>query len=277
MTDKNIHELLDLIKTKSLQYHQIKETKKFEYDMQQIIGKRDYQQDTIIGGLSLVTNKFCACLSDGMGGLVDGQVASKLSANLMIEELFNNNEDLFTKTFEENVIKIDDLVCEYSLSVYGKLDIGATLIGMTIVDNCLYYGSVGDSRIFVYRSGKLYSLNKEHNYGLIIDEQLEKDEISQNEWKKKNSERNKLISYVGKGNITLIDSSQSPLILLPGDIVIMCSDGLTNALTLEEISALLSILKPKASIICDCLIKQVEEKNLNYQDNTSIIIFIYKE
>ena len=82
-------------------------------------------------------------------------------------------------------------------------------------------------------------------------------------------ERNFLTSYLGIAGPPEVDRSEEPLSLEPGDMVMLCSDGLYNTLTVEEIT---EVLRKDSVHTAEMLVDCVLSKNKRNQDNVTVII-----
>lgn len=116
---------------------------------------------------------------------------------------------------------------------------GTTLVAVSVVDGYMQFISVGDSKIYVLRNGQLRTMNREHNYYLILDEQYRRGEITQDDYLREGARGEALISYLGMGNISIMDANPIPISLIDGDIIILCSDGLYKSLSEEQIAAII--------------------------------------
>lgn len=240
----------------------------------QHIGSREEQQDAF--GFSdffdkeLVDNAgVLAVLADGMGGLNQGKLASTTVVKTMID-IFSN------KALSEKII---DLL-HRSIRIINKkvLNIsdikgytGTTLICAIIFKNQLHWISVGDSRIYHFRNGELIKLNVEHNYGNELDELFENGKISEHE-ALESDKRHMLTSYIGIPHLEKIDFSETPINIENDDLILLCSDGLFNTLTEEEIISKLkeNITNPQS--VAEELVKDTIDKNMEYQDNVTLVI-----
>ena len=83
-------------------------------------------------------------------------------------------------------------------------------------------------------------VTKEHNYLMLLNKQLEEGTIDEEEYAREVKRGAALISYLGMGNVNLMDANPNPLPLEDGDIVVLCSDGLYKALSDAQIYEIIS-------------------------------------
>lgn len=106
---------------------------------------------------------------------------------------------------------------------------GSTVVAVLLRGGALHFISVGDSRIYLLRRGELLQLNHEHTYGALLRERAALGEIDPEE-PYINPRRDALTAYIGMGRLKRIDRNEQPIPLQPGDKVLLCSDGVFNAL-----------------------------------------------
>lgn len=135
-----------------------------------------------------------------------------------------------------------------------------------IKESQLHYISVGDSHLYLLRNNALILQNKEHNFGALLKEQAARGEVAPNE-PYVNPKRDALTAYIGVGNFNTFDHNSIPLQV--GDKIMLCSDGVFNALENDEIISALSSDAVNSA-------KQIQQKILSLeipsQDNFTAII-----
>ncbi len=201
---------------------------------------------------------------DGYNG---GEIASSLatiSAKKYIEENFKNTE-LEKESIQELIRKAMDyanqVVYEKSKENQELEQMGTTLEICLIHENKVYIGHIGDSRIYRIRKNIIRRITTDHSYV----ETLVKDGTITREEAYYHPKKNMLIKALGC--MDKIEPDITVKGFLEGDIILMCSDGLTNMLHEEEIY---SIIKENESEACDKLIQRANE--LGGYDNISVII-----
>ena len=148
---------------------------------------------------------------------------------------------------------------------------GSTIVSVWVRSGGLYWLSIGDSGLFLLRGGSLQRLVPEHNYAALLKQRLEGGEISQLLYDREIGRGRALTSYLGMNGISLYAQNQYPLTLERGDVILLCSDGLLQALGTQALEALLS--QPGTA---QQLTKRLQTVLLahsgNMQDNTTLVL-----
>lgn len=237
----------------------------------QHIGSRDQQQDAFaITPLEEkdVVAKYgvMAVICDGMGGLENGAEAANLGAiNFMRNYL--RQERVTGESLLEAVTETNSVV--YDTFADGETPAGTTLAAASIMPGGLRFVSVGDSHIYLYRRGRIYQINRDHNYFSELMEQVKAGKMTLQE-AQTHPERAHLTSYVGMRRLEKVDYNTEVVALREGDRVLLCTDGLFKTLSLDEIASTIA-----ASDKCDVqdrLMEAVLRKNKRRQDNVTIVV-----
>lgn len=233
------------------------------------IGNRNSQQDSF--GISNIDNYQKGCLaiiSDGIGGLSNGDKISAITTKLCLQEFNFADENDIVQSLQKMVKKANDVVINYITD--SKQLGGATLISTWVKQNKLYFISVGDSHIYLIRKDGMFQINRENNYGHFLDKQATNGIISFTQ-AKNDPQRHALNSYIGKTNDLLIDYNNSPITLLPDDYLLLASDGLFKTLNEKEIIIAINNNSPSKAL--SIIEHKIIDKNLINQDNFTAILF----
>lgn len=235
----------------------------------QYLGTRPNQEDAY--GISNVNDpKLCeskgilAVVADGIGGMDNGQVASKMVVETMGSEFYQESSSL------PSAIRLLTLTANAHLRVneYRKqqgIRCGSTLVAVLIEKNDLYFISVGDSRILLYRQGGLIQLNREHKLGTLMEERTALKDVSPSSTRKPSA----LTSHMGMEDLRQIDRNPSPVRLMRGDKILLLSDGVYGVLSEAELLMCLGDDAQKsANAICDT----VRSKQRRSQDNATAVV-----
>lgn len=248
------------------------------FGLSSVIGKRDSQQDAAAVSdysiKSFTGGKWMAILCDGMGGMNGGERASELCVEKMLSYFSNISDTPIPEFYRNSIIDTDYAVVNLKDDMGNYLGAGSTLVSVTIDGDDLYWASVGDSHIYVIRGKEMIRVNAEHNYMMELMEKIKRGEITIEE---ANNDKNReaLISYMGIGNISLMDINTKPFKLLKGDFVVLCSDGLYRSVSDSEIYNIVvsnaNDMQKASSELTECALS----KNKKYQDNTTVIAIRY--
>lgn len=207
-------------------------------------------------------------LADGMGGYKGGEIASRL-ATISVKNYIESNFANTVKDKEE-ILKLIKSSMEYAnMVVYEKSKedkeleaMGTTLEVCLIYNNRAYIGHVGDSRIYRIRKEFMRKLTTDHSYV----EKLVKDGTITKEQALNHPKKNMLTKALGCTPFVEADVTVKGFI--KDDIILICSDGLTNMIPENEIY---NIIKENGNEAATNLIQKANE-NGGYDNITAIVI-----
>ena len=245
-------------------------------------GNRKYQQDAVYvsGSRKIAGNRktrVFAAVCDGMGGMADGGRASSTAIHMFREgfEKIEKEPNIQIPTFFRQGIRSVDAVISQFPKEAGKGS-GTTLVAVIAENNRLYWASVGDSRIYILRGRDMIQVTRDHNYMLRLQQMVDNGQMTLQEAQAK-KQKEALISFLGIGNVTLMDINEQPFEMQFGDIVLLCSDGITKTLPDDQIRDIIKndavSMKEKAKILVEAAVRG----NTHSQDNTSVAILQYVE
>jgi serine/threonine protein phosphatase PrpC len=148
---------------------------------------------------------------------------------------------------------------------------GTTLIVARITEGELWFASVGDSNIFLARAGRLFELNRRHEFLYDLYERV-LDGLLSLEDAQGNAQAKALSSFIGSGSLR-IDHSRRTFPLDSGDVLVICSDGLSDTLTPAQILETTQLSARECSLALEDLIEAAALPN---QDNYTAIIVRYE-
>jgi len=239
------------------------------------IGTRANQQDFVEVGTSK-TGVVFGVLCDGMGGLDDGDLASRTAAQAMALTIAEMDPECDIHEFlVSQAHLINEMIYDLPSDESQKGAVGTTLSAIVITGGELYWLSIGDSRIYIIRHGEILSVTRDHSYKLILEEQVKNGNITAED-AANDSQRDALISYLGVDELVLIDSNLNPFALEPGDTILLCSDGLYRSLGESDIMEVLERHKDDIVESARVLPLYAFDKADGGQDNTSVILFRYQ-
>lgn len=178
-------------------------------------------------------------LADGMGGYKGGEIASNLAVTC-VKNYISNNFSKIPKEKEDILNLINSsieyanmIVFEKSQEIPDLKDMGTTLEVVIIFGNKVFIGHVGDSRVYRVRKNIIRRLTTDHSYveKLVKDGSITKEEAYNH------PNKNMLLKALGCNSLVKPDVFYKGF--LKGDILLMCSDGLTNMLKENEIYSIL--------------------------------------
>ena len=230
---------------------------------------RSHNEDSV----TIVSNEnkeFVLAIADGMGGHKAGEIASSIAIDHIISS-FDNLETIGTKDnaidwLRKIVKEINDKIFEYADKHPDSKGLGTTLVIAIKTEDYILYGNIGDSSGYVIKNGILHKVTKDHTYvGMLVSNGKLSEESAKN-----HPGKNLLTRALGANNpieidIFDIDTSVKGLFL--------CSDGLTNMLTTEQIE---KILNSNLSIE-EAVVKLIKKANSRGGTDNISIAYLKKE
>lgn len=240
-------------------------------------GARPYQEDAVVADFPCGADFGFAVLSDGMGGHSAGDMASKIVVTKMYSELklqsgsFLEKERRIPNRLIGSAADANTLISDYISDFPESEGMGATLVGLVLIENRLFWVSVGDSPLYLFRDGGLSQLNEDHSMAPQIDF-MAKQGLIDEETAKNHPDRNSLTSAIIGGQVDKIDCPPTPYTLEADDILLLTSDGLQY---LEEswIEEILTENKDSSCAdIAEAFLGAVDELDHPDQDNVSFAV-----
>lgn len=235
------------------------------------IGKvREINQDSYYITEDQFANIHLYILADGMGGCNAGDIASKLAIKCAKSYIENNFLD--TPKDKESLVQLIGSSMEYAnMVIYEKSlenkqnfeGMGTTLEICLIYNNKAYIGHIGDSRIYRIRKGTMRKLTKDHSY---VEQLVEEKKITREE---ANNHPKKNMLTKALGCTPFVEPDIRARNVEKNDIFIMCTDGLTNMVSEEEICDTVIKNPEKAA---EVLVKQAN--NFGGYDNITVVIIV---
>ena len=173
-------------------------------------------------------------VADGMGGHQSGDVASRLIVDSLDQIHVAPDDDAMERAACTVLSSVNQRLRAMARARGNDTIIGSTvalLLGSERASVCLW---VGDSRVYLLRDGRLRRLTRDHSQ---VEELIERGVISREE-AETHPAANVITRAVGAADGVMIDRREEPV--MPGDIFLLCSDGLTKAVPEAEIAQVLA-------------------------------------
>ena len=194
-------------------------------------GGRDYQEDAIVTDFPFGADSGVVVLADGMGGHAAGDVASKIVVTEVFSELkfqsayFSDFETEIPQYLTAAAVNANDVMRDHVTQHPDTRGMGATLVSIVIVENRMFWMSIGDSPLYHFRNGQLRQLNDDHSLAPQIDFMVQSGLLDQAVGKN-HPDRNCLTSVILGDRVAKSDCPKTPFKLDVGDIIVVSSDGL---------------------------------------------------
>jgi len=197
--------------------------------------KRTSNEDAF--AISVEHGVFLVC--DGMGGAAAGEIASSLAVDEVLRMLTSRAEAVpLVKAAQEAVLTANEAILSRSQHDQNLNGMGTTLVGLLVEERCVLVLNIGDSRCYRMRNGKLEQLTEDHSF---VDEQVRLGYMTREQALRSNF-RSMITRALGTQSQVQPDLFQ--LEAEPGDLFLLCSDGLTRELSDSVIESLLAVDLP---------------------------------
>ncbi len=171
-------------------------------------------------------------VADGMGGHKAGEVASENAVMSVVESVKNSKMKDIVSIIEEAITCANDDLMNLSRSDSKYEGMGTTMVLATIVDDAMYVANIGDSRLYLIND-EIHQITRDHSY---VEEMVSIGELDK-ESARTHEKKNIITRAIGVVKGTEADFFEVQL--NSGDMILMCSDGLTNMVDDERIKRII--------------------------------------
>lgn len=202
------------------------------------------------------TTPYLVAVADGMGGHNAGEVASEMVLLLMREKIrslrpgLTDNE--LASAVESWAVEVHSRVLEEGERLPERKGMGTTLVGVLFYNSLAYYLNAGDSRLYRLRDGYLAQITRDHS----LRELAGRD----------HAPSNIIVNSFGGGADVFIDFAPVSKTLFDGDVLLLCSDGLSDMLGDDEIETIMNTSEEPLLALA------AEANNRGGKDNISVVI-----
>ena len=219
-------------------------------------------------------NGVVLAVSDGMGGALAGEVASKMAVESVCEKLLHEDVE---ETLTPEAMDYSLIAKLYNATVYanylvhqqGRSDpqfqgMGATFTGMGLTPRGVDIIQVGDSRAYLIRNERIYQITKDQS---LVQQLIDAQQISPEE-AETHTLKNVILQALGAQNeIYPVSARLSPC---RGDVMLLCSDGLSNKVSAASMQRIVTDNFDKLEMACADLVKEANENG--GEDNITVVL-----
>jgi serine/threonine protein phosphatase PrpC len=180
-------------------------------------------------------------VADGMGGHAAGEVASKLALETLHQEYYGEDDTPLPPAIrlERAVLAANLAIYEQAVNVDAQLGMGTTIVAAVLYEDRALLANVGDSRAYLVREGESRQITDDHSW---VAEQVKVGTLTEEE-AQNHVYRNLVTRCLGHRPGIQVDMFEHRM--RAGDTLLLCSDGLSNMVTQDEITAVLASQEPK--------------------------------
>lgn len=226
--------------------------------------KRTLNQDYLFSSeepVGCLPNLFI--VADGMGGHKAGDYASRLATTTVVERIGKSEEGEPKEVLGEAIAIANELVRKKAAELPEMDGMGTTIVAATCIGQKLLVANVGDSRLYIINGRKIRQITRDHSW---VEEMVRRGEISR-EAARIHPDKNIITRAIGAEDTVNVDFFCETL--QEDDVILMCTDGLTNMLEDDEI---VRILEKSRDVVekAEELVNGANEKG--GKDNISVIL-----
>ena len=205
-------------------------------------------------------------VADGMGGAQAGEVASRLAIEAFERGLPDDGSP--EERLASRVREANQQIYERSKADRGRAGMGTTLTAAYVDEANVAIAHVGDSRAYLFRGGSLQRLTQDHS---LVDELVRRGKLTE-EQAAEHPQRSIITRALGPEPDVEVDTWTYPA--RPGDVILLCSDGLTSMISEERVREVLAA-NENLDAAADALIHQANEAG--GRDNITVVLFRLEE
>src|SRR5213596_4015196 len=209
-------------------------------------------------------------VADGMGGAAAGELASQMAADTIYDQLIRTwrsekeaTPQRFAYRLKESVEVANGQIHAYAKAHPEVRGMGTTTTAVGILHDHVYLSQVGDSRAYLIRNGQAVQLTKDQS---LMQRLVEAGELTEEE-AAKSERRNIILQALGPDARVKVDLTHQEV--RRGDVLVLCSDGLTGTVKKEEIAAV-ATRERDLQAACDKLIALANERG--GPDNITVVL-----
>ena len=213
-------------------------------------------------------------VADGVGGAASGEIASSLATQVVFEKLREKSSRgalkgavIIADSLQQAVVAANAAIHDHSKAERVHHGMGTTATVGLVVSGMVYFAQVGDSRAYIIRGGVAHQMTKDQSLvqrmvdaGKLTPEQAERSE-----------HRNIILQALGPEKSIVPEFTRDRL--MNDDVLVLCSDGLSNQMNAQEIA---EMAKKNEDLegLCEALVSRALETGA--PDNVTVVVGRYK-
>lgn len=205
-------------------------------------------------------------VADGMGGHNAGDYASRFCVEEFVKRIQNCREKTIIGKIEAAITQTNEALLEQARLHPDFEGMGTTFVFAAIFKSTMYVANIGDSRLYLLRE-TIRQVTEDHS---LVEQMVRKGELLREE-ARFHPNKNVITRAIGANNPVQADFFEVPM--EAGDMVLMCSDGLSNMLDDTEIFQIVTKYKEDLKMAGEQLVSRANENG--GKDNISIILIAY--
>ena len=218
------------------------------------IGRKRKHNEDSLGFFNLNDEEVLAIVADGMGGHASGEVASRMAVEIIHDVYSKERKDQEVFEALKSAFEVANFtILQKSLEQENLNGMGTTATALVIKGDQTFVGHMGDSRAYLFRDTTVHQLTKDHS---MVNRMVEQGLLSKEE-AQRHPQRNVIYKALGVNRDAELDLT-GPFSAQGNDIFLLCSDGLTNLVSDEELFKITKDETPKKA--CEKLIQLANKR-----------------
>ena len=214
--------------------------------------KRTHNEDYF--GYFKTSGEILAIVADGMGGHASGEIASRMAVEIINEIYSKERADKDGLEALKSAFQVANFtILQKSLEQEGLNGMGTTATALVLEDDQALVGHMGDSRAYLFRDATVSQLTKDHS---LVERMVDQGLLNREE-ANRHPQRNVIYKTLGvnmDGEVDLL----GPIPIRINDIFLLCSDGLSNLVTDQELLEIVTKESPQTA--CETLIQLANQR-----------------
>lgn len=234
------------------------------YSITDVGQKREINQDYVYCNecsVGVLPNLFI--VADGMGGHNAGDFASRYCVEEMVRLIGESEEKTVIGMLEAAISKTNEMLLKQAREQTSLEGMGTTLVLATVIDQLLYVANIGDSRLYLVND-TMKQITEDHS---LVEEMVKSGEIKRSE-ARFHPKKNVITRAVGASSNVIPDYFE--VSVKSRDMILICSDGLTNMVDEEEIHQIIKSYQEDLETAGKELVKRANENG--GKDNIAIVL-----
>lgn len=202
-------------------------------------------------------------VADGMGGHNAGDFASRFCVEEIVTTISNSSENTVIGMIENAIRETNEKLIQQAKTQSDLEGMGTTLVLATVLEHIMYVANIGDSRLYLIND-KIKQITEDHS---LVEEMVKTGELKREE-ARFHPKKNIITRAVGANSKVTADFFE--VSVKENDIILLCSDGLSNMVEDDEIFSIVHQNKDNLNVAVEELIKRANE--CGGKDNIAIVL-----
>jgi PPM family protein phosphatase len=181
-------------------------------------------------------------VSDGLGGHTSGEIASEMAAQVVRERYYQDANEDIGASLRSAIKQANRAIAERAAQNEAWSGMGTTVVAAVLRDDMVYAANVGDSRVYIVRGDTIRQITEDHSW---VMQQIRAGQLTLEE-ARDHPKRNIIYRCLGEDKDVEVDLFTEQV--QEGDLLILCTDGLSGQVSDDELLATVQQYQPEESV-----------------------------